>query len=249
MSAQILKRAASPVPLSCILHIIAILFLAMLGGSYIGTESPEIETVVELAPDIAEEQQVTPEARPEQVIDNSFTAQIAQEVAENIVQKAAMADSTGNQALLSSDMAAVNGDGAVANGNGSSTAAYGGSSTSGSTDGENYSSTSNAGSQSAGSSGSAATESIGSISSRFASRVESNKEYPYMAMKRNQQGVVTVYATISAGGSLLDSGIAGSSGVSSLDKAALAAVRSSCPFEHGAVDTITITVPIHFYLQ
>ena len=247
MSAQILKRAASPVPLSCILHIIAILFLAMLGGSYIGTESPEIETVVELAPDIAEEQQVTPEARPEQVIDNSFTAQIAQEVAENIVQKAAMADSTGNQALLSSDMAAVNGDGAVANG--SSTAAYGGSSTSGSTDGENYSSTSNAGSQSAGSSGSAATESIGSIASRFASRVESNKEYPYMAMKRNQQGVVTVYATISAGGSLLDSGIAGSSGVSSLDKAALAAVRSSCPFEHGAGDTITITVPIHFYLQ
>ena len=249
MSAQILKRAASPVPLSCILHIIAILFLAMLGGSYIGTESPEIETVVELAPDIAEEQQVTPEARPEQVIDNSFTAQIAQEVAENIVQKAAMADSTGNQALLSSDMAAVNGDGAVANGNGSSTAAYGGSSTSGSTDGENYSSTSNAGSQSAGSSGSAATESIGSIASRFAIRVESNKEYPYMAMKRNQQGVVTVYATISAGGSLLDSGIAGSSGVSSLDKAALAAVRSSCPFEHGAGDTITITVPIHFYLQ
>ena len=70
-----------------------------------------------------------------------------------------------------------------------------------------------------------------------------------MAMKRNQQGVVTVYATISAGGSLLDSGIAGSSGVSSLDKAALAAVRSSCPFEHGAGDTITITVPIHFYLQ
>ena len=131
MSAQILKRAASPVPLSCILHIIAILFLAMLGGSYIGTESPEIETVVELAPDIAEEQQVTPEARPEQVIDNSSTAQIAQEVAENIVQKAAMADSNGNQALLSSDMAAVNGDGAVANG--SSTAAYGGSSTSGST--------------------------------------------------------------------------------------------------------------------
>ena len=249
MSAPILKRAASPVPLSCILHIIAILFLAMLGGSYIGTESPEIETVVELAPDIAEEQQVTPEARPEQVIDNSFTAQIAQEVAENIVQKAAMADSTGNQALLSSDMAAVNGDGAVANGNGSSTAAYGGSSTSGSTDGENYSSTSNAGSQSAGSSGSAATESIGSIASRFASRVESNKEYPYMAMKRNQQGVVTVYATISAGGSLLDSGIAGSSGVSSLDKAALAAVRSSCPFEHEAGDTITITVPIHFYLQ
>ena len=249
MSAPILKRAASPVPLSCILHIIAILFLAMLGGSYIGTESPEIETVVELAPDIAEEQQVTPEARPEQVIDNSFTAQIAQEVAENIVQKAAMADSTGNQALLSSDMAAVNGDGAVANGNGSSTAAYGGSSTSGSTDGENYSSTSNAGSQSAGSSGSAATESIGSIAIRFASRVESNKEYPYMAMKRNQQGVVTVYATISAGGSLLDSGIAGSSGVSSLDKAALAAVRSSCPFEHGAGDTITITVPIHFYLQ
>ena len=249
MSAQILKRAASPVPLSCILHIIAILFLAMLGGSYIGTESPEIETVVELAPDIAEEQQVTPEARPEQVIDNSFTAQIALEVAENIVQKAAMADSTGNQALLSSDMAAVNGDGAVANGNGSSTAAYGGSSTSGSTDGENYSSTSNAGSQSAGSSGSAATESIGSIASRFARRVESNKEYPYMAMKRNQQGVVTVYATISAGGSLLDSGIAGSSGVSSLDKAALAAVRSSCPFEHGAGDTITITVPIHFYLQ
>lgn len=32
MSAQILKRAASPVPLSCILHIIAILFLAMLGA-------------------------------------------------------------------------------------------------------------------------------------------------------------------------------------------------------------------------
>ena len=65
----------------------------------------------------------------------------------------------------------------------------------------------------------------------------------------DQQGVVMVYATLSADGNLLDYGVSSSSGYDNLDKAALKAVASSCPFSHGANGSITITVPIHFQLD
>lgn len=93
------------------------------------------------------------------------------------------------------------------------------------------------------------TESIDDIAGRFAARVEANKRYPSMAIRMDQQGVVMVYATLSADGNLLDYGVSSSSGYDNLDKAALKAVASSCPFSHGANGSITITVPIHFQLD
>ena len=92
-------------------------------------------------------------------------------------------------------------------------------------------------------------ESIDDIAGRFAARVEANKRYPSMAIRMDQQGVVMVYATLSADGNLLDYGVSSSSGYDNLDKAALKAVASSCPFSHGANGNITITVPIHFQLD
>lgn len=93
------------------------------------------------------------------------------------------------------------------------------------------------------------TESLGSIAARFAARVEANKEYPYMAIKRGQSGVVRVTITLSAEGILESAYVSDSSGVGVLDNAALQAVHSSCPFSHGAGRSITLTVPIHYDLQ
>lgn len=95
----------------------------------------------------------------------------------------------------------------------------------------------------------APTESLGSIAARFAARVEANKEYPYMAIKRGQSGVVSVTVTLFADGGLESVYVSGSAGVGVLDNAALQAVRSSCPFSHGAGRSITMTVPIHYDLQ
>lgn len=98
-----------------------------------------------------------------------------------------------------------------------------------------------------GSSGS--TESSADIAARFAARVEANKEYPYSAIQRQQQGAVTTSVTLAADGSLLSADVVSSSGIGSLDQSALAAVRASCPFAHGAGHSITIEVTTHFDLQ
>ena len=78
-----------------------------------------------------------------------------------------------------------------------------------------------------GSSGS--TESSADIAARFAARVEANKEYPYSAIQRQQQGAVTTSVTLAADGSLLSADVVSSSGIGSLDRSALAAVRAAWP--------------------
>lgn len=92
------------------------------------------------------------------------------------------------------------------------------------------------------------TESIDSLKSRFASAVESNKQYPHFAVRMNQQGTVYVTVTLGADGSLQGASVTGSV-TGNLDKAALNAVYASTPFPHGVGSSVTMTVPVSFYLN
>lgn len=83
---------------------------------------------------------------------------------------------------------------------------------------------------------------------RFVSRVEVHKEYPYMALKRNQEGRPVVRVELDAEGNLISAALSGPSGISSLDNAAVKAVRSACPFQHGLGEALSIEVPVRYQL-
>ena len=244
----IINRAAKPLPLSCLCHGLILLIMGLWGSSYQPAYSQEPEAAVEFEmteqelAQVKEIQQVEPEPM-------SFLSGGA--VESNYHQQAA----SGSQALLAAEEAVAGGDGAVAAGQGNVQAAEGESSFAAGLTGNGTGDTLGAdnnistGSTSVAESQPEPTESIGDIAGRFAARVEANKKYPSMAIRMDQQGVVMVYATLSAYGNLLDYCVSSSSGYDNLDKAALKAVASSCPFSHGANGSITITVPVHFQLD
>lgn len=244
----IINRAAKPLPLSCLCHGLILLIVGLWGSSYQPAYTQESEAAVEFEmteqelAQVKEIQQVEPEPMP-------FLSGGA--VESNYHQQAA----SGSQALLASEEAVAGGDGVVAAGQGNVQASEGGSSFTAGLTGTGTGDTLGAdnnistGSTAIAESQPEPTESIGDVAGRFAARVEANKRYPSMAIRMDQQGVVVVYATLSADGNLLDYGVSSSSGYDNLDKAALKAVASSCPFSHGANGSITITVPIHFQLD
>lgn len=244
----IMNRAAKPLPLSCLCHGLILLLVGLWGSNYQPAYSQEPEAAVEFEmteqelAQVKEIQHIEPEPM-------SFLSGGA--VESNDHQQAA----TGSQALLASEEAVTGGDGVVAAGQGNAQALEGGSSFAAGLTGTGTGDTLGAdnnistGSTARAESQPEPTESIGDIAGRFAARVEANKRYPSMAIRMDQQGVVMVYATLSADGNLLDYGISSSSGYDNLDKAALKAVASSCPFSHGANRSITISVPIHFQLD
>ena len=244
----IINRAAKPLPLSCLCHGLILLIVGLWGSSYQPAYTQESEAAVEFEmteqelAQVKEIQQVEPEPM-------SFLSGVV--VESNYHQQAA----SGSQAMLASEEAVAGGDGVVAAGQGNVQASEGGSSFAAGLTGTGTGDTLGAdnnistGSTAIAESQSEPTETIGDIASRFAARVEANKRYPSMAIRMDQQGVVVVYATLSADGNLLDYGVSSSSGYDNLDKAALKAVASSCPFSHGANGSITITVPIHFQLD
>lgn len=94
----------------------------------------------------------------------------------------------------------------------------------------------------------ASTEDRYSVASRFAQAVEAHKSYPYAAVRLNQQGTVIVNVTIDANGNLINADVV-SSVNGNLDKAALNAVYSACPFSHGLGESISMNVPVNFYLN
>ena len=61
-------------------------------------------------------------------------------------------------------------------------------------------------------------------------QVSSKVEYPKMARMRHQEGVVTVQVTIDAAGAASAATVEKSSGIESLDNAAIAAVNAAAPF-------------------
>lgn len=132
-------------------------------------------------------------------------------------------------------------------------------------DGENFSGSENKNSGSGSGSGSTAEGMVGgdserangranvtedrySVASRFAQAVENHKSYPYAAVRLNQQGTVIINVTIDAKGNLISAGVV-SSVNGNLDKAALNAVYNACPFSHGLGESISMNVPVNFYLN
>lgn len=92
------------------------------------------------------------------------------------------------------------------------------------------------------------TEDRYSVANRFAQAVENHKSYPYAAVRLNQQGTVIINVTIDASGNLISAGVI-SSVNGNLDKAALNAVYNACPFSHGLGESISMNVPVNFYLN
>ena len=244
----IINRTVKPLPLSCLCHGLILLLVGLWGSSYQPAYSQESEAAVEFE---MTEQELAQVKEIQQVEPELMSFHSGGAVKSNYHQQAA----SGSQALLAAEEAVAGGDGAVAAGQGNVQAAEGESSfvagLTGNGTGDTLGADNNisTGSTARAESQPEPTESIGDIAGRFAARVEANKRYPSMAIRMDQQGVVMVYATLSADGNLLDYGVSSSSGYDNLDKAALKAVASSCPFSHGANGNITITVPIHFQLD
>ena len=244
----IINRTVKPLPLSCLCHGLILLLVGLWGSSYQPAYSQESEAAVEFE---MTEQELAQVKEIQQVESEPMSFLSGGAVESNYHQQAVSV----SQALLAAEEAVAGGDGAVAAGQGNVQAAEGESSFAAGLTGNGTGDTLGAdnnistGSTSVAESQPEPTESIGDIAGRFAARVEANKRYPSMAIRMDQQGVVMVYATLSADGNLLDYGVSSSSGYDNLDKAALKAVASSCPFSHGANGSITITVPIHFQLD
>lgn len=235
MSQYVVKKVTSPIPLSCIFHICLFILLAIAGSSIEFQEEGYSPTVIEL------------EALPIEAVE------ITQ---EELLEREESGIASGDQAPLAASEATALGDGAVAAGKGNPFVSKGGGAPVAGNTGRGIGSIKNTDSRFGSvtstkvmSKPAESAESIDSIASRFASRVEANKKYPHMALKRNQQGVAVVSVTIASDGSLFECGIAASSGVSSLDKAAVQAVERSCPFSHGAGRSVSFSVPIHFILN
>ena len=254
-----IDKIMRPLPLSCFCHGVLILGICIFVGHQpaLGQDPQEAEVVMEVAPEEMPERDVPREASLNPFAQDSAWKNISQSSEKTVqpvtaaTEPAESANDTataGSQAVLSADEAVNGGDGAVASGEGNPVAAAGGGAASGGDTGH-YAAGPAGQEETVKPAPPAPTESASSIASRFAARVEANKEYPYMAVRRGLTGVVSVTATLSADGSLERAYISGSSGESLLDNAALAAVRSSCPFTHGASRSITLTVPLHFNLQ
>lgn len=247
-----LKRSFRPLPLSCVLHGVVLLGL----GLFMSFQ-PEWQTEIPMA---EVEMAVSPEELPERHVPQAGSMN---PFAENSVWKPSAekspSNTTANQPaggdsdavmMPPAASAAANGDGAPEGSTGSSDTGSGmdgGGGKAGESGAGAGASDSTLGSEASGA-GNEPSESLASIASRFAARVEGNKEYPYMAVKRGQTGVVRVTVTISADGNLTSAYVSSSAG-SLLDNAAMQAVQQSCPFSHGAGKSITLTVPIHFDLE
>lgn len=251
-----------PMPISLFLHAVFILALAaFLGHTEWQDEKQEAEIVMELSQEeTAVREEITQEAM-EAIEEKASAWESLKEMTQEIKAESpakempaptpaapspSPAPAESAAAVLPASAAVAGGDGAPAAGAGNEGAAIGGT---GSGDGTAIGGSSEGTADGEGEGSGAATEDMGSIASRFAARVEANKEYPYMAIRRNQTGVAYIGVTISSGGDLLSAYVAGSSGSSLLDDAALSAVYAACPFSHGAGRDISLEVPIHFDLE
>ena len=87
--------------------------------------------------------------------------------------------------------------------------------------------------------------------SKIRSRIEHQKYYPRMAKRLSHEGVVNLKLVIAANGSIAELKLLTSSGYSSLDNAALEAVKKAAPFPdpqgNGRKD-IALTIPLSYSL-
>ncbi|HWR05995.1 MAG TPA: energy transducer TonB [Sporomusa sp.] len=99
-----------------------------------------------------------------------------------------------------------------------------------------------------GSSGVAGTGSGAFDFNGFANAVDANKQYPYMAVKRNIQGTVTVAVKLDADGNLVSASTVGSA-ARMLEQAALQAISAVCPYPNALKAPVSFTTTVHFVLK
>ncbi len=99
-----------------------------------------------------------------------------------------------------------------------------------------------------GSSGVAGTGSGAFDFNGFANAVDANKQYPYMAVKRNIQGSVTVAVKLDANGNLVSASTVGSA-ARMLEQAALQAISAVCPYPNALNAPVSFTTTVHFVLK
>lgn len=90
---------------------------------------------------------------------------------------------------------------------------------------------------------------LDSIINAFLAQIEKQKEYPYIARRRGQEGTVTVAVRLNEAGELTGAQVLRSSGIAALDEAALQLVRKVCPFAHNAGRGIAMNIPIAYQLE
>ena len=83
---------------------------------------------------------------------------------------------------------------------------------------------------------------------RIKQQIESAKEYPPRARRRNLEGVVKVLFTIGSRGNLESIRITLSSGSRILDRSAIKAVQKAAPFDAPPNGSMTIALPIKYQL-
>ncbi|MEM7508483.1 MAG: energy transducer TonB [Pseudomonadota bacterium] len=92
-----------------------------------------------------------------------------------------------------------------------------------------------------------------SYASQIARAVAQRKRYPRRARRRGDQGVVCLMAKVRRRGGMIDAQISSSSGVSSLDKAAMQAASDVGTFPAAPSDlaglSFTFVIPIRFTLN
>jgi TonB family protein len=82
----------------------------------------------------------------------------------------------------------------------------------------------------------------------FRRRVESAKQYPYMAKRKGIEGTVVLIIGIARDGSLLDMDVKKSSGYEILDNNAVSLIKAVLPFVHNLGRDIKIEIPITYRL-
>jgi protein TonB len=106
---------------------------------------------------------------------------------------------------------------------------------------------------SAATAGAAAAAALPSYRDRLAAHLQRFKQYPGEAKAAGQQGVAMLRFTVSRSGQVLASGLAGSSGVSTLDAETLAMIRRAQPLPSFPPEitqsSLSFTVPVRFSIR
>lgn len=238
----IAKNWKLPVRVSVGFHIVAFIFVGLLTQGMMEYHAPK-EDLIEIDMSMVQPQRVRSETPK-----LSHKAHSPKEVIREAMKQASPVH-TPQTTPAASTAPATEATGAAPVTAGGWLPAGGGSSETGEEVGSGYGETGEAGAVGGSDEGDDGGESEGDAIGRFLARVESRKEYPYMAMRRNLTGTVTVQVTIGADGSLYGAEVVSSSGAKMLDEAGLKAVKNSCPFPHDVGRTICMNIPISFYLN
>lgn len=222
---------------SCVVHLVIILLLAILLQQIDSREAPEQFISIELAETGGDSSQVR-QAREEAAFPVTRTAPVKagpEQAAVRMPVRSSVSVPEAGQKTAGGEIAApaLPGGGAV-DGGGEESAVQ---------------AAAGAGQQSAAGVEAADGPDIDGIINAFLLQIEKRKDYPYIARRRGQEGTVTVAVRLTAAGQLAGAHVTRSSGVAALDEAALALVRRVCPFPHQAGRAIAMNIPITYQLE